>query len=149
MQILRPLFRRYTMVQKLTEEEIKILEAKLWELVLGRDAATVAADGVLRIYKTLKVNNLSDWSIMEEEVLLTLETLIKRLIETIVFLGVPENHKVVIIPFEVLHVHDDAIRKELSLYQKIIKLEFFKLSNKPDGYFVENIAMLLDHGVEV
>ncbi|RIB02352.1 hypothetical protein C2G38_2125427, partial [Gigaspora rosea] len=24
-------------------------------------------------------------------------------------------------------------------------LEFFKLSNKPDGYFVENIAMLLDH----
>ncbi|KAF0427348.1 4a-hydroxytetrahydrobiopterin dehydratase [Gigaspora margarita] len=38
MQILRPLFRRYTMVQKLTEEEIKTLEAKSWELVSGRDA---------------------------------------------------------------------------------------------------------------
>ncbi|CAG8757529.1 19656_t:CDS:2, partial [Gigaspora rosea] len=38
LQILRPLFRRYTMVQKLTEEEIKTLEAKSWELVSGRDA---------------------------------------------------------------------------------------------------------------
>ncbi|CAG8596307.1 3951_t:CDS:2, partial [Dentiscutata heterogama] len=65
------------------------------------------------------------------------------------------------IPFEVLHGHDDVIHDVswapnmgrsyhlIATASKDHKVGIFKLSNKPDGYSVENIAMLSDHGVEV
>ncbi|RIA99857.1 hypothetical protein C2G38_2257004 [Gigaspora rosea] len=71
------------------------------------------------------------------------------------------------IPFEVLHGHDDAIHVVswapnmgslsdssrsyhlIATSSKDHEVGIFKLSNKPDGYSIENIAMLLDHGVEV
>ncbi|CAG8736606.1 12930_t:CDS:2, partial [Gigaspora rosea] len=139
--------------------------------------ATVAADGVLRIYEALEVNNLSDWSMMEEAGITNPGTVNKEVdgnyylswfpwkpqVSPMIVVGcgkkncakvcnntLPNPHNKWI-PFEVLHGHDDTIHDDrvFTSSQQDHKVGIFKLSNKPDGYSIENIAMLPDHGVEV
>ncbi|KAF0336924.1 WD40 repeat-like protein [Gigaspora margarita] len=150
----------------------------------GLKLATVAADGVLRIYEALEVNNLSDWSMMEEVGITNPGTVNKEVdgnyclswcpwkpqVSPMIVVGCGKENCAKIfrpnphnkwIPFEVLHGHDDAIHDVswapnmgrsyhlIATASKDHKVGIFKLSNKPDGYSVENIAMLPDHGVEV
>ncbi|CAG8749707.1 12384_t:CDS:2, partial [Racocetra fulgida] len=128
----------------------------------GLKLATVAADGVLRIYEALEVNNLADWSMMEEVEIITPGTVNKEAdgnyclswcpwkpqVSPMIVVGCGKENCA-----KVLHGHEDAIHDvswapNMGRYLIDHKVGIFKLTNKPDGYSVENIAMLSEHGVE-
>ncbi|RIB13993.1 hypothetical protein C2G38_2196372 [Gigaspora rosea] len=158
--------RRWALRASLVDSSASVKDIEFAPNNWGLKLATVAADGVLRIYEALEVdgNYCLSWCPWKPQVSPMIVVGCGKENCAKIFRPNPHNKW---IPFEVLHGHDDAIHVVswapnmgslsdssrsyhlIATSSKDHEVGIFKLSNKPDGYSIENIAMLLDHGVEV